>query len=157
MNYLVGVCVFERRTDLAGEFNDLLEIVRRRLAQVGTIHQLHNKERKAVVLSHVVDGDNVWMINAAAARASRMKRERCSEVEPSSGEPPRSAITPGLSSSVSPLPLPVPLSPCSPISSVLRPPILSARILTATGRNSSRSVARKTLPIAPRPISLSSR
>src|SRR6266508_3016478 len=62
MNYLVGVCVFERRTDLAGEFNDLLEIVRRRLAQVGTIHQLHNKERKAVVLSHVVDGDNVWMI-----------------------------------------------------------------------------------------------
>src|SRR6266508_6457161 len=157
MNYLVGVCVFERRTDLAGEFNDLLEIVRRRLAQVGTIHQLHNKERKAVVLSHVVDGDNVWMIQrCSGARFAHETRALLGGRTFFRG-------TATVSNNARAIFLGVPFTftrspfPLSPISSVLRPPILSARILTATGRNSSRSVARKTLPIAPRPISLSSR
>src|SRR6266498_809690 len=66
MYYVIGVSVFERGTDLAGEINHLLKIVRWRLAQVGTIHQLHDKERKAVVLADVVDGDNVWMIQRSS-------------------------------------------------------------------------------------------
>src|SRR6266508_941376 len=62
MHYVIGVSVFERGTDLAREINHLLKIVRWRLAQVGTFHQLHDKERKAVVLADVVHGDNVGMI-----------------------------------------------------------------------------------------------
>src|SRR6266545_6643513 len=62
MHYVVNVSVFECGTDLAGELNYLLKILRRHLAQVRTIHQFHNKERKAVVFTHVIDSHDVRMI-----------------------------------------------------------------------------------------------
>ena len=62
MHNLVAVSVFECSADLASEFDHLLKIVGRRLAQVGTIHQLHDKEREAVIFTNVIDGHNVRMI-----------------------------------------------------------------------------------------------
>src|SRR6185436_7547878 len=62
MNDVVVVRVLECGADLTGEFDHLLQIVCRLLAQIGTVDQFHDTERKAVVLTHIVDSDYVWMI-----------------------------------------------------------------------------------------------
>ena len=121
MHYLVGVGVFECGADLAGEFNYLLEVVRWGLAQVRTIHQLHHKERVAVIFTHIINSHNVWMIQGCG-RARFTQKTRTQVITGTSFGRTTSFGSSGGPFTPSPFPLapffgsPFPRFPPSPVS-----------------------------------------
>ena len=62
MNETVCMSVIERVAYLYGDLDDSRKVGWRSLFEIGAFNQLHDKEENAVVLSDIMDDNNVWVI-----------------------------------------------------------------------------------------------